>query len=90
MVNILNESPVAHPAESVVLLCILIPLDVVLFQSYRFHIFAVVCPLDSFHTVDCVIMLLVVLCTEFSFFNSEDTRFVELAFCPVLSFDPAE
>ena len=67
MVNIHHESPILHLANSVELLCILIPLDVVLFQSYRFHIFAVVCPLDSFHTVDCVIMLLVVLCTEFCF-----------------------
>jgi len=69
MVSILNESPVAHLANSVVLLCILIPLDVVLFHSGRLHIFAVVCPLDSFHTIDCVIMLLVVLCTEFCFLN---------------------
>ena len=37
---------VAHLANSVVLLCILIPLDVVLFHSGPFHIFAVVCPLD--------------------------------------------
>ena len=36
MVSILNESPVAHLANSVVLLCILIPLDVVLLQSGRF------------------------------------------------------
>ena len=69
MVNILDESPVAHPAKSVVLLCILIPLDVVFFQSGPFHISAVVCPLDSFDTIDCVIMLLVVLCTEFCFLN---------------------
>ena len=69
MVSILNESPVAHLANSVVLLCILIPLDVVLFQSGRFHIFAVVCPLDSFDTIDCVIMLLVVFCTEFCLLN---------------------
>ena len=55
MVNILNESPVAHPAKSVVLLCILIPLDVVFFQSGPFHISAVVCPLDSFDTIDCVV-----------------------------------
>ena len=91
MVSILNKSPVAHLAKSVVLLCILIRLDVALFQSGQLHIFAVVCPLDSFQTIDCVIMLLVVLCTEFCFLNfmSEDTRFVELAFCPVLSFDPA-
>ena len=67
MVNI--KSSVAHLANSVVLLCILIPLDVVLFQSGLFHIFAVVCPLDSFHTIYCVIMLLVVLCTEFCFLN---------------------
>ena len=60
---------VKHLANSVVLLYILIPLDVVLFQSGPFHIFAVVCPLDSFHTIDCVIMLLVVLCTEFCFLN---------------------
>ncbi len=71
MVSILNESPVAHLAKSAVLLCILIPLDVVLFQSGWLHSFAVVCPLDSFHTIDCVIMLLVVLCTEFCFLNFE-------------------
>ena len=69
MVSILNESPVAHLAKSVVLLCILIPLDVVVFQSGWLHSFAVVCPLHSFHTIDCVIMLLVVLCTEFCFLN---------------------
>jgi len=69
MVSILNESPVAHLANSVVLLCMLIPLDVVLFQSGWFHVFAVVCPLDSFHTIDCIIMLLEVLCTECCFLN---------------------
>ncbi len=69
MVSILNKSLVAHLANSVVLLCTLIPLDVVLFQSGRFHIFAVVCPLDSFRMIDCVIMLLVVLCTESCFLN---------------------
>ena len=51
MVSILNESPVVHLAKSVVLVCILIPLDVVLFG--RFDILAVVYPLDSFHTIDC-------------------------------------
>ncbi len=63
----------AHLANSVVLLCIFIPLDVVLCQSGPFHIFAVVCPLDSFHTIDCVIMLLVVLCNTDSALEAEGT-----------------
>ena len=66
---ILDESPSAHLANSAVLLCILIPLDVILFQSGRFDILAVVSPLYSFRTVDCVFTLRVVLCTEFCFFN---------------------
>ncbi len=87
MVSILNKSLILHLANSVVLLCILIPLDVVLFQSYRFHICAVVCPLDRFHTVDCVVMLLVVLCTEFCFLNF--ILKIPYSLSPVLSFDPA-
>ncbi len=58
---------VAHLANSVVLLCILIPLDVVLLQSGPFHIFAVVCPLDSFHSIDCVIMLMWYFALNFAF-----------------------
>ena len=81
----------AHLANLVVLLCILIRPDVVLFQSGMFHIFAVVCPLDSFHTIDCVIMLFVVLCTEFCFLNlmSEVPYTICLLFALFLSFDPA-
>ena len=67
MVSILNEYPVVHLANSVVLVCVLI--DVVLFQSARFDILAVVSPLDSFHTIGHVIMLLVVLCAEFCYLN---------------------
>ena len=47
-VVILDETPTAHLADFVVLLCILIPLDVVLFQSGRFDILAVVSPFYSF------------------------------------------
>ena len=68
-VVILDESPSAHLADSVLLLCILIPLDVILFQSGRFDILAVVSPFYSFRTVDCVFTLRVVLCTEFCFLN---------------------
>ena len=51
MIGILNESPVVHLATSVVYVCVLIPLDVVFFQSGRFDILAVVSPLDSFHRI---------------------------------------
>ena len=90
VVSILDESPIVHLANSVVLVRVLIPIDVVLSQSGRFDILAVVSPLDNFHTIDCVIMLLVVLCAEFCLLNFIfGTMYDLLAFCPVLSFDPA-
>ena len=69
VVSILDESPIVHLANSVVLVRVLIPIDIVLSQSGRFDILAVVSPLDNFHTIDCVIMLLVVLCAEFCLLN---------------------
>ena len=87
VVSILDESPIVHLANSVVLVRVLIPIDVVHSQSGRFDILA---PLDNFHTIDCVIMLLVVLCAEFCLLNFIfGTMYDLLAFCPVLSFDPA-
>jgi len=64
-----DGSSSARLAGSEVLLCNLIPLDLILLQSWGFHMLAVVSTIDSFGTVICVLVNFVVISTVFCFLN---------------------